>query len=96
MWRGAAADGRLSGKAYVEAAAWVQGQMIAGCQHLGYSAHALFDYTRVSRDELHERREEFFERAREQAAKGHVRVSVPPHMVERWKQSCAKEEGRGR
>lgn len=83
-------------KQYVDAAAWVQGQMIAGCQHLGYSAHALFDYTRVSRDELDERREEFFEKAREQAAKGHIRVSVPPHMVERWKRAPEREEARAR
>jgi hypothetical protein len=83
-------------KRYVDAAAWVQGQLLAGCAGVGYSAHDLFDYTKISREEFEVRRDAFFEKAREQAARGHIRVSVPPHMVERWKRSREQGEGRGR
>lgn len=81
---------------YVQAAAWVQAQMIAGCPHVGYSDHTLFDYTHTRREELEERKEAFFAKAKEQAAKGHVRVTVPVWMIEVWKRSCAQGEGRGR
>jgi hypothetical protein len=39
---------------------------------------------------------EFFDRAREQAAKGHIRVHVPPAMIREWERACSREQRRGR
>ena len=80
---------------YVFEAAWVQGQMIAGCSPVGYAACLLTADPRVAADELRERKEAFLGRAREQAAKGHVRVHVPHAAVERWRRGVAGREGDG-
>jgi hypothetical protein len=81
---------------YVDAAAWVQGQMLAGCSDIAYSSVVLFDYTQLSREELEERSETFFAKAREQAAKGHIRVSVPAYRIEAWQAACEEGQGRAR
>jgi hypothetical protein len=80
---------------YVEAASWVQAQYLLGRSGVAYDGLALFG-DRLCRDEKEREREaEFFEKAREQAARGSIRVHVPAEMVRRW-QRQAEGQGRGR
>jgi hypothetical protein len=80
-------------KAYVRAAATVQAGLIVGVPHHGYDSYTLFG--RARGEDLAAMREAFFERARAQAEKGHVRVHVPPSLVERWREGCRQGRGRG-
>ena len=73
-------------KCYLREAAWVQAQMILGRTHVGYSCSVLFG-PRASPDEA------FFEKAKEQAARGHIRVQVPAERVRQWK---VQAQGQGR
>jgi hypothetical protein len=73
---------------YVDEAAWVQAQYLCGRKDVGYSSTVL-----VGRGEPSA---EFFERARDQAVRGFIRVSVPPSMAEDWRRECVAERGRGR
>jgi hypothetical protein len=75
---------------YVTEAAWVQGQMICGRKSIGYSSGVLFPGR--ERDKTAE--DEFFARARDQAATGSIRVRIPLALVERWREGA--EKGRGR
>lgn len=79
-------------KSYVREAAWVQAQYIVGQKGVGYSWAVLFEHRGGERDK--EAEGEFFERAREQALKGHIRVHVPAVMVERWKGQVVSGRGR--
>ena len=75
-------------KRYVEAAANVQAQYLLGRTGVAYDGLALFG-NRVGRDQEEKEREaEFFEKAREQAAKGSIRVHVPAERVRRWQQQA--------
>lgn len=85
-------DGAL--KTYVREAAWVQAQYLVGSPHIGYSAADLFGYPGVSAAECREQADDFFEKAREQAARGHIRVQVPASMVEYWKRLSGNEKER--
>jgi hypothetical protein len=75
---------------YVEAAAHVQSQMICGRHGEGYEHGVLFPGR--ERDKAAEN--EFFARAREQAATGAIRVRIPLALIERWKEGA--EKGRSR
>ena len=77
-------------KGYVREAAWVQAQLIEGREGIGYSSHVLFG-PQPDRKEM----AEFFEKARAQAATGHIRVHVPAGKVEAWK-GAGQAAGRGR
>lgn len=66
-------------KQFVSAAAWVQGQYICGRQGIGYDHRAIFGTDTRDR----EVEQEWFAKAREQAAKGTIRVHVPTSLVER-------------
>lgn len=78
-------------KTYVTAVAWVQGQLIVRPESgVGYDHQVIFG--KGPRDEAAE--EEFFRKAREQAATGHIRVPVSASKVETWK--AAAESSRGR
>jgi hypothetical protein len=68
-------------KEYVEAASWVQAQFIVGRHNVGYSACVLSGPKADG-----EEKAEFFEKAREQAKSGHIRVNIPPAKIEAWKQ----------
>ena len=77
-------------KEYVREAAWVQAQVIVGRVGVGYSSHVLFG-RQPDRGEA----AEFFERARSQAATGHIRVHVAAEKVQAWK-GASQAAGRGR
>lgn len=77
-------------KEYVEAVSWVQAQVICGRKGVGYSACVLSG-PRADGEE----KAEFFRKAREQAASGHIRVHVPPGKLEEWREA-AQVEGRSR
>lgn len=66
-------------KAYVLAVARVQGQYILGRDGIGYDNAVLFPGPRDRDAE-----EEFFRKAREQAATGGIKILIPPAMVKRW------------
>ena len=82
-------------KAYVDEAAWVQAQYLCGRKDVGYNSTVLFGRGATASD-CRERAAEFFERARDQAERGFIRVNVPPSMAEGWKRECGDSAGRGR
>lgn len=82
-------------RAYVQEAAWVQAEFICGVPAVGYSA-TLFNYPHISAEECREQAETFLTAAREQAEKGHIRVHVPPRMVQQWTAGAAKGSPRTR
>jgi hypothetical protein len=73
----------------------VQAQYLCGRKDVGYSSTVLFR-NGVTVLDCRERAAEFFERARDQAARGFIRLSVPPNMAEGWKRECGQSEGRER
>lgn len=75
-------------KAYAEAAAWVQAQLVEGRQGVGYNAAVLFQC-----GESVEEREEFFRQAKEQAREGEIKVKPPRALLAKWQ---AQGEGRSR
>jgi hypothetical protein len=81
---------------YVDEAAWVQAQYLCGRKDVGYSSTVLFGHDGALASDCRERAAEFFEKARDQAARGFIRVSVPPSMAEGWKRECGESKGRGR
>ena len=76
---------------YVLAASHVQSQLIEGRKEgVGYESAVLFP----GRERDKEAENEFFARAREQAARGCIQVRVPMALVERWKEGAGKGRGR--
>ncbi len=76
-------------KRYVEAASWVQAQYIEGRSGVGYDHGVQFPCP--ERDK--EAEQAWFDRQRAQARTGHIKVTVPSAMIERWKE---KVVGRSR
>jgi hypothetical protein len=74
-------------KRYVLEASWVQAQFAVGRQGAGYDHGVLFPAR--ERDKADE--QEWFEKAREQARTGHIRVSVPRNMVEQWAEKAESQ-----
>ena len=87
--RGAKAEGWAEPlKPYVDEAAWVQAQYLCGRTDVGYSSTVLFGRGEPSA--------EFFERAREQEARGFIRVQLaPPGMAEGWKRGSRAGQRQG-
>ena len=70
-------------RGYVDEAAWVQAQLIAGVTRVGYSA-VLFAHLPRGR-EYEVGVEAFWEKSRKQAETGHIRVHVPHAAILGWK-----------
>jgi hypothetical protein len=78
-------------KRYVLAAAHVQSQLIEGRKEgVGYESAVLFP----GRERDKEAENEFFARAREQAARGCIQVRVPAELVREWKAGASAGRGR--
>lgn len=75
-------EGALRG--YIDEAAWVQAQLIAGVTRVGHSA-SLFSHLFRNGGEHEAGVEAFWEKSRKQAESGHIRVHVPHAAVLRWK-----------
>jgi hypothetical protein len=71
---------------YVTEVAWVQAQFIVGRKGIAYRSTTLFGREKPD--------DEFFARAREQAAKGCIQVRVPAELVKEWKAEASAGRGR--
>jgi hypothetical protein len=75
-------DGEL--KSYLFEVAWVQAQFLAGVKDVGYSARALKGASPGDSKDVRQQAAEFLKNAREQAAKGTIRVQLPNVLVRDW------------
>jgi hypothetical protein len=77
-------------KQYVRAVAHVQSQYVAGRGSVGYDHRTIFGTG--PRDREAER--EWFDKQREQAGSGTIRVRVPHRLIEEWRAGPSECRGR--
>jgi hypothetical protein len=68
----------------------VIGQLVEGREGISYESSVLFPWEPRDR----EAEDEFFQRAREQAQAGEIKVSIPPRLLKEWREEHQGERCR--